>query len=599
MPQSNRHLSLMTFKIGGQAPSDSMSRVVREVVVDTSIYLPDMFVIHLHDPDLSWIDSNVLEIGKTAEISAQASGESQATPLMKGEIVAIEPELTEEGGATIAVRGYDKSHRLHRGKKTRVFQEMTDSDIVRKVAQESGLDVSVDATSVVYDHVFQDDQTDMEFVHDRARRAGYLAYVENGRLVFSRASASSASVTLEWGRNLTSFQARLTSAEQVSESEVRGWDIMQKKVITSAATSPTVTPTVAGGNHGGDMANRAFGVKAVEVVNNRPVDNAGQADLMAKSVLNDSCLGFFQAEGTCHGNPGVRAGKMVEIKGIGTRFSGSYLVTRAVHRQDATEYVTQFEISGYRANTLRSLLAGKDSGTPYGVVVGIVTNVTDPQDLARVKVKFPTISEQLESTWARLATPMAGSGKGIEFLPEVNDEVLVAFEYGDINRPYVIGALWNGVDKPPLASSQAVSGGKVEKRIIKSRSGHIITLDDTNGAEKISILDKAGQKVVLDSSSGGEKIEVVDKAGNRVVMDGVGQSISIEGAKDITIKAMGKIEIDGQMGVKVNTAGGNLELSSSLQTSLKGTQTSVEGSATAELKSSGMLTVQGSLVKIN
>jgi phage protein D len=600
MSPTNQYQSSVFFKIDGQTPSDQMLQVVREVVVDTSMYLPDMFVIHLNDPGLSWIDSSVLAIGKSVELSIQATSETSAVTLMKGEIVAIEPELAEGIGVSISVRGYDKSHRLHRGRKSRVFQQSTDSDIVTKVAQENGLDTDIASTTAVYDHVFQDDQTDMEFIHERAHRVGYISYVENGKLYFSNTSASSASATLEWSRNLISFQARFTSAGQPAESEVRGWDIKQKQVISSAATSPTGTPTVAGVSHGGDMAKSVFSITAKEIVNNRPVGTQSEADLLAKSVLNDNCHNFFQAEGTCHGNPAVRAGKMVEVKGIGQRFSGNYLVTRAIHRYDASGYITQFEISGYRSNTLSSLLAGKDNHRPYGVVVGIVTNVKDPDDLGRVKVKFPTISEDLESTWARLATPMAGAERGIEFIPEVNDEVLVAFEYNDINRPYVLGALWNGVDKPPKPSSEVVgSSGKVDKRIIKSRSGHVITIDDTQSAEQILIVDKAGQKVLMDCSSGGEKIEITDKAGSKIVMDATAQSVSIESAKDISIKATGKIEMDGQMGVKVNTAGGDLELTSNMNTNIKGTQAKVEGTATAEFKSSGLLKIQGSIVNIN
>jgi len=603
MPQSNTHFSLITFKIDGQSQSEAeaMAGNIKELSADMSIFLPDMFVIYLNDPDLSWIDSSTLAIGKTVEISSQASGESSATILTKGEIVAIEPELIDGAGATIAVRGYDKSHRLHRGKKSRVFQQSTDSDIVKKIAQEDGMDVSVDSTSAVYEHVFQDDQTDMEYIHDRTRRVSYLTYVENGKLYFSNAASTTASAVLEWGQNLTNFQARFTSAGQPSESEVRGWDIKKKEVITSSTTSPTGMPTVAGISHGGDMAKNAFSITAKEIVVDRPVNTQSEADLLSKSVLNDNCQGFFQAEGTCLGNPAVRAGKLVEIKGIGQRFSGKYLVTRAIHRQDADQYVTQFEISGYRANTISSLLSGKNNHRPYGVVVGIVTNIQDPDNLGRVKVKFPTISEDLESTWARLATPMAGAERGIEFIPEVNDEVLVAFEYDDINRPYVLGALWNGVDKPPKPSSEVVgSGGKVEKRIIKSRSGHVITIDDTQSAEQISIVDKAGQKVLMDCSPGGEKIEIVDKSGSKIVMNATAQSVSIESAMDISIKATGKIEMDGQMGVKVNTSGGNLELTSQLQTSLKGgVKTTVEGTGMAELKSSGVLTIQGTLVNIN
>jgi phage protein D len=601
MPQTQEMISQMYFKIDGtDAPAD-MWRMVREIAVDTSLYLPDMWSILLDDPNLSWIDSSLLAIGKQVEISGKAAGESNTTPLMKGEIVAIEPDLDQETGTMVAIRGYDKSHRLQRGKKMRVFQQVKDSDIVNSIAQECGLEISIEPTNEIYEHVFQNDQTDMEFINDRARHAGYVAYVQNGKLYFKKGSTSRDKVaTLEWGHNLLSFQARFSGAGQVAKSEVHGWDIKQKKAIVGVKESPQGTPTVDGERHGGNLARRAFGM-AQEVINNHPVKTVAEAEMIAQAALDDRCHSFFQADGTCHGNPLIRAGKEVEIKGIGTRFSGQYMITRAVHHYDLSGYTTQFEISGYHANTLPELLGSKNGRHPYGVVVGIVTNVKDPDNLARVKVKYPSITESLESHWARLVTPMAGSGRGIEFIPEVNDEVLVAFEYNDINRPYIIGGLWNGTEKPPESNDNIVSSdGKIQKRIIKSRSGHIITFDDTQSAEQISIVDKSGQKILLESGSGKEKIQIIDKTGtSKIVMDAVNRSVSIESAMDLNIKATGKIQIDGQTGVTINTAGGNLEMKSNMQTNIKGSMTSVQGTASAELKSSGVLTVQGTLVKIN
>ncbi len=129
------YLSQMYFKINGASPSDALKKVAREIIVDTSLDLPDMFSIHFDDPSLTCIDSPDLEIGKSIEISGRALGDSDPTPLMKGEIVAIEPELTQDIGMTIVIRGYDKSHRLHRGKKTKPFVNKTDSDIVTEIAQ--------------------------------------------------------------------------------------------------------------------------------------------------------------------------------------------------------------------------------------------------------------------------------------------------------------------------------------------------------------------------------------------------------------------------------------------------------------------------------
>lgn len=207
----------------------------------------------------------------------------------------------------------------------------------------------------------------------------------------------------------------------------------------------------------------------------------------------------------------------------------------------------------------------KAVGRTYGIAAGIVTNNKDPQKLGRLKVKFPWLSDNNETDWVRMTTFMAGGGRGGFFLPEVGDEVLVAFENGNLNRPYVIGSLWNGVDKSPENNSD----GQNNIRKIKSRSGHEIIFNDDNTAkrEKIEIHTKAGHKIVLDDSAGQEKIELIDKTeNNKITIDSVQNSINIESAVQLNIKA-------------------NI--------------VEIEATASLTLKSSAVLTIQGSIVKIN
>ena len=207
----------------------------------------------------------------------------------------------------------------------------------------------------------------------------------------------------------------------------------------------------------------------------------------------------------------------------------------------------------------------KEVGRMYGVTAGIVTGNKDPDKMGRVKVKFPWLSEQNETDWIRMTVFMAGGERGSFFLPEVGDEVLVAFEHGDINRPYVIGALWNGTDGPPETNQD----GQNNIRKIRSRSGHEIIFNDnkTSMQEKMEIKTKAGHQIVLDDSSGQEKIEITDKtSNNKITIDSVQNSINIECQMQLKIKA--------------NIA-------------------EIEGTGSLTLKSSGILTIQGSLVKIN
>jgi uncharacterized protein involved in type VI secretion and phage assembly len=155
----------------------------------------------------------------------------------------------------------------------------------------------------------------------------------------------------------------------------------------------------------------------------------------------------------------------------------------------------------------------------YGVTIAVVTNIKDPDGVGRIKVKFPWLSTDDESPWARVLTPMAGDDRGFYFLPEVDDEVLVAFEHGDMAFPYILGGLWNGKDKPPEKNDD----GENNKRLIKSRSGHKIILDDTEDKEKIIIEDKTGK--------------------NKIVIDCENNAMTIEVEKDLKIEAKGKVNI--------------------------------------------------------
>lgn len=199
------------------------------------------------------------------------------------------------------------------------------------------------------------------------------------------------------------------------------------------------------------------------------------------------------------------------------------------------------------------------TGRISGVVIGVVTNNQDPDNLGRVKVKFPWLSADDESFWARIAAPMAGKERGTYFLPEVDDEVLVAFEHGDIRFPYVLGALWNGKDAPPATNGD----GKNNVRMIKSRSGHVVKLNDEDGKETIEIIDKT------------EK--------NSIVIDTSKNTITITTDKDITLSASkGTIKLDAQ----------NVEIKSS-------SATKITASGDMNVEATGTMTIKGQTVNIN
>ncbi len=209
----------------------------------------------------------------------------------------------------------------------------------------------------------------------------------------------------------------------------------------------------------------------------------------------------------------------------------------------------------------RQLLGpGAAAGRFYGVTVGLVTNNQDPEGCGRVKVSLPWLSEDNESHWARVVTPMAGAGRGLYLLPEVDDEVLVGFEHGRVDSPFVLGALWNGQDAPPESNDD----GDNNRRSLVSRSGHTIRLDDTDGGEKIEIVDAAGkQSIVFDSAAG---------------------TLTLSADQDLVIESKsGALKLTGKNGVEIVS-----------QAALK-----LEASQNAELTSSAQVNVKGAAINLN
>jgi uncharacterized protein involved in type VI secretion and phage assembly len=207
--------------------------------------------------------------------------------------------------------------------------------------------------------------------------------------------------------------------------------------------------------------------------------------------------------------------------------------------------------------------SSNDSDRFYGVTIGLVTNNKDDQKMGRVKVKLPWLSEQDESDWARIVSPMAGKERGFYMLPEVGDEVLVAFEHGDVRFPYILGGLWNGKDKPP----QVNEDGKNNLREIRSRSGHAIVLDDTQGKEKITISAKGGKNtLVIDASQNTIQITVEKDfsmtAKGNISLDSQGdveikcQNFSVDAQQNSTIKASGNSSIEAQGGMAIKCMAG-------------------------------------------
>ena len=564
-----------SLKIGGSQVSPDFLRKILQVEVENNLHLPDSFTIRVHlssigEHPFDVVDDlmeNYLSDGKEVEIAQHGGGEDST--VLVGEITSFGLDLSSLVPGTppfAVIRGYDKSHRLHRNRHTSTHLQVSYSDVVTKVLREAGLRGDVDSTSEVHDYIVQYNETDWEFLWRLARRVGYEVYFEQGKLCFKEPRQERGeAIELEWGSTLQQFKVNASTVFQTSQVVVRGWDVKEKREIVGMATAGEGHPSIGDERSGSAQGESAFGEAKLTVVD-RPVNSQGEADAIAQSLADAMAGDFIVAEGvTSRGMPRLLPGVTVTVNGIGSRFSGDYYVTATTHRFTSQEgYTTSFTVNGRGPGTLTSLMepAAGSNQQAYcpGVVVGVVTDNNDPDDLHRVKVKLPWLDESVESDWAKMATPGAGLERGFFWLPEVEDEVLVAFEHGDVHRPYILGGLWNAVDAPPASNSEIVgSDGAVNLKGFRSREGQTFHISDESGNRYIGISNPDDDsKIVIRHDD--KVIEILSNGD--ITITGAQGTITVEG-NEIEIKASANAKIE---------AGGNLELTAGGEVIISGAQ---------------------------
>ena len=608
MAQSLR--AQIKITVDGTAHADMLDDLIA-VTVDLNLHLPAMATVELFDEDLKWIKDSAVDLGKSLKLSFEEQPDPDDTTtvapkvLFQGEITAVEPRFKADGKATVLYRAYDKSHRLHRGEQTRTFTDKTDSDIVTTIANEAGLTPEVETTSIKFPYLLQNNQTDMEFLLERARRIGYWAFAAQGKLYFKKSDFTLPDgPTLKWPDELHEFRPRLSGVGQPHGTAAIGWDVSTKKEIEGKATTAHKFNPAGLTKAAGAAAESAFdgdGTATITIVN-RPVVDATDAKDVAQAALDDAASEYLYAEGECFGDTDLVAGANVTIKGVAPRFEGKYLVTAATHIYRHGHYMTKFTMSGRQPNTLRSLINGshnnglnRSPAEMRGVVVGVVTNTKDKDGMGRVKVEYPWLPKAadgkgIESTWARIAAPMAGGTRGFMFMPAVKDEVLVAFEHGDPNVPYVLGGLWNSTDTPPLATEESTKDGKTQQHMIKTQAGHVVILDDTSGAEQIIIRDKSNNNEIIINTKDNTVLINADKDINLTAKG----NINLKATEDITFDGA-NFKVTAKADSKFDTT--NFKVTAKANVDLAGLMVTADGKTGVTLKTAGVGKVEVSPAK--
>jgi len=307
---------------------------VTSIAVNEDVHQPGMATIELSGADtlgkrLPWVADARFDIGHAIEIKLGYGGRLER--LFAGEITGLEPHYTANGVPSLTVRGFDRLHRLMRGRKSRTFVKQKDSDIVSKIVQDAGLTADATDSRVTYEHVYQHNQTDWEFLRVRTQRIGYEILAVDKKVLFRPvANASTEALTLTFNNDLQEFRPRLTSARQVDEVSALGWNVMDKKMIVGTSKIGDEVSKMGGQQSGGAIASKAFGA-ASEKIDFSSLTTQAEADAVARAQLNEMALGLIVGEGLCYGRTDLRAGKVIKVDGLDERFSGLYYVTGTVH----------------------------------------------------------------------------------------------------------------------------------------------------------------------------------------------------------------------------------------------------------------------------
>ncbi|PSL55904.1 uncharacterized protein involved in type VI secretion and phage assembly [Saccharothrix carnea] len=557
-------------------------------VVDENVGLPDVAVLTYRDGDNELLTVGGITIGTPLTVSVATVQSKAREQLFGGEVTALEKDGDSTGSFTV-IRAMSKAHRLFRGRRVEAFRNVTAADVVRRVARNAGLTVGrVEVSPVTYAQLSQAGVSDWDFLRQIAHEHGVSVRVDDkGKLELLKpepatgapALTESSPLVLRHG-DLLSLRASLTDSDRVDHVEVRAWDVATKKAfvavepaVRSKAVLPGAMPSTAGKRTSMLVADTPYGTQA---------ETATAARSLAASVS----AGYAEIEAVAKGHPKLRAGVPIALADAGPAFSGRYTATSVRHVLEPDHgYRSIVTVSASPDRSLAGLVLGGNALPRPPRMPGLATGiVTDIRELGKgergwVRLKFPWLDDNYVTDWVRTVQWGGVRGGGV-FSPEVNDEVLVGFEQGSLDRPYVLGGLYNGVDQPsphdvPLVDRRS---GRLNRRSLVSRTGNRLELLD--GLTAAGVRLETGDKrldITLDEKTGAIEIRVRARRGRRVL-----GSISLTD-RGITIDAR-----RGDLVLKGNTV--SVEAATSV--SVRGrTEASVDGGAQAVLK--------GRIVRIN
>jgi uncharacterized protein involved in type VI secretion and phage assembly len=466
-----------------------------ETRVEAAAGRPAAADLRFRDPYHQLLTRTGIGIGSPLRISAVTTADLSQVRIFTGEVTRVACEVDDDGTFTV-VRAQDLGHRLTRGRRLTVWKRATLRDVVEQIAGHAGLKAGQVADGdAAYRHLVQPNITDWEFLQTLAELHGSTVTVQGDVLAMGTPAparrapdpgggSDQSPYMLRYGDNLLALDTSVDALGPVRTVQVRGWNPDAKEPVTvrtdvtdSAGVAIDATVSRLAAAWGGDVVTELAGT-GFALREHLPAAAASFADAAAAD--------FARLEATASGSPYLAAGAAVTLAGVGSPFTGRYTVTGSLHQFGGSGYRTQVSVTTRQQEPGTAPAAPASYAMP-GLAIGVVVDVKEPDDRqsGAVKVTFPWLDDAYTSDWAR-TVQWGGVGGGGVISPSEGDEVLVGFEQGRLDRPYVLGGLYNGKDKPPRNTVPLVSdAGKVNRRSLASRGGNRIELLDTDGSDGV------------------------------------------------------------------------------------------------------------------
>ncbi len=519
--------------------------------------------------------SNASDFEPGKEIEIKLGYRSSEETVFKG-IVVKHAIKTRTNNSLLIIECKDKAAKMAAKCKSNYFKEMKDSDVFEQLIDNYGLDKEISSTTVEHKQLVQYNSTDWDFMLCRADVNGLLCIASDGKLSVKKPEFSAEpALTVQYGATVHELDAEIDARLQYKTVKGTMWNYTDQELLNDVEAEEPSVPSA--GNLDGSTLADVLGDGEFVLYHGGKIEEPELKEWVNAKMLKDR-LARIRGQVKIDGTAAILPGQIIELKGAGERFEGKLFVTAVRQQYENGNWQTniQFGINPEwfaQSFEVQQPMAGAMLPAIEGLQIGVVTKLeNDPDGENRIMVRIPVIHKDDEGAWCRVSSLDAGDERGMFFLPEINDEVIVGFINNDPRHGVVLGML-NSSAKP---AHLAAADDNNEKGY-QSRSKMKIIFNDDK--KSINIETPGGHKVQIDEDQ--KIIHLEDMSGNKIIMNEDG--ITIESIKDIKIKAASDMKME---------AGSNANLKG-------GSQTKVEGGSGAEISSGGTTNVKGSMVNLN